>query len=187
MSSNMDRLEDARRDYIESVAETMEMYGLSPSMGRLFGIMFFHDGPLTLDEMRNFTGMSKTSMSTGVRALSNLKLVHKKWKKGVRKDLYEAEHDQFRSFVDFFAHLWEKEIELNQKTLIKTEKKLKQLIEDPDTSLEVAEQAQADLDRLAQAKRYYAWLHDMVEAFETGKIFSYVPIPEDATSTTKRE
>lgn len=73
----MDQLEEARSDYIESLAETMRMYGLSPSMGRLFGIMFFHQEPMTLDEMRQRTGMSKTSMSTGVRELSRLKLVQK--------------------------------------------------------------------------------------------------------------
>lgn len=66
MMGSSEKIEQARQDYIESLAETMEMYGLSPSMGRLFGIMFFHDEPMTLDEMRGLTGMSKTSMSTGV-------------------------------------------------------------------------------------------------------------------------
>ncbi|OYD10003.1 hypothetical protein CHM34_02555 [Paludifilum halophilum] len=178
----MSHIENARRDYIESLAETMEMYGLSPSMGRVFGIMFFHESPMTLDEMRNLTGMSKTSMSTGVRALSELKLVHKKWQKGVRKDLYEAEHDQFRSFVEFFARLWEKEIELNQKALAKTEKKLIRLMEEDQTPEEEARQAKEDLKKLAEAKRYYAWLRNLVSVFENGDIFQYVPIPDDPDS-----
>ncbi|MDR6224714.1 choline uptake/conversion transcriptional regulator CudC [Desmospora profundinema] len=178
MGSQMMKIEEARRDYIESLVETMEMYGLSPSMGRLFGIMFFHDEPMTLDEMRHQTGMSKTSMSTGVRALSRLKLVHKKWQKGVRKDLYEAEHDQFRSFVDFFAQQWEKEIELNQVSLRKSEQKLRALLDDPLLSDEDRAQVLRDLDKLDNAKRYYQWLGHLVEAFETEEIFKHVPIPD---------
>ncbi|PTX55007.1 DNA-binding transcriptional regulator GbsR (MarR family) [Melghirimyces profundicolus] len=177
--SSSEKLEQARRHYIESLAETMEMYGLSPSMGRLFGIMFFHDEPMTLDEMRKLTGMSKTSMSTGVRALSRLKLVHKKWQKGVRKDLYEAEHDQFRSFVDFFSQLWEKEIELNQKNLTKTERNLKSLLQDPELTPEERDQVEEDLEKLKRARRYYTWLDHLVDAFESGDIFKYVPIPDE--------
>ncbi len=173
------KLEEARREYIESLTETMEMYGLSPSMGRLYGIMFFHEKPMTLDEMCQRTGMSKTSMSTGVRALSRLKLVHKKWQKGVRKDLYEAEHDQFRSFIDFFSQLWEKEIQLNEKALAKTEKKLKDLLDSDDIDPDTAQQIHRDLEKLTEAKRYYAWLERMVKTFENGRIFELVPIPDD--------
>lgn len=173
------KLEQARRPYIQSLAETMEMYGLSPSMGRLYGIMYFHEEPMTLDEMRNHTGMSKTSMSTGVRALSDLKLVHKKWQKGVRKDLYEAEHDQLRSFVEFFCHLWEKEIELNKKGLMETQQALKQLLETEDLSPDEKAQVVRDLEKTREAQRYYAWLKRLVDTFESGEIFAKVPIPDE--------
>ena len=53
--------------------------------------MFFHNEPLTLDDMTEELGMSKTSMSTSVRALSDLKLVERAWKRGVRKDLISSE------------------------------------------------------------------------------------------------
>lgn len=177
--TTQDRLETARRDYIESLAETMEMYGLSPSMGRLFGIMFFQQEPITLDEMHQLTGMSKTSMSTGVRALSRLKLVQKKWQKGVRKDLYQAEPDQFRSFIEFFVNLWEKEIELNEKALYTSEEKLQKLLNAPDISPDDKVLAKQNLEKLSQSKRYYAWLRQLAEAFKSGDIFEFVPIPDE--------
>lgn len=176
----MDQLEEARRDYIESLAETMRMYGLSPSMGRLFGIMFFHQEPMTLDEMRQRTGMSKTSMSTGVRELSRLKLVQKKWIKGVRKDLYQAEQDQFRSFIEFFVHLWETEIELNEKALRASEEKLTKLLHDSGVKDEEKKQAEQDLEKLANAKRYYAWLRQLANTFKSGEIFDFVPVPGES-------
>jgi DNA-binding transcriptional regulator GbsR (MarR family) len=180
VAPHYEKLEEARRDYIESLAETMEMYGLSPSMGRLFGIMFFHEEPMTLDEMRQLTGMSKTSMSTGVRALSRLKLVQKKWQKGVRKDLYQAEQDQFHSFIEFFVYLWEKEIEINEKALNSTEQKLRDLLTDPKLSPDEAALVERDLQKLAKSKQYYAWLRALVQAFKNGDIFDLVPIPDDS-------
>ncbi|MBD1371858.1 GbsR/MarR family transcriptional regulator [Hazenella sp. IB182357] len=179
MAPHSDELEQARNAYISSLSETMEMYGLSPSMGRLFGIMFFHDEPMTLDDMRSLTGMSKTSMSTGIRTLSQLKLVHKKWQKGVRKDLYVAEHDQFRSFLDFFAHLWEKEIQINQKPLLETEIRLQENLKQQNCSEEEQIQIKRDLEKLYKAKQYYAWLGELVEKFKSGDIFNYVPVNED--------
>lgn len=179
MPDEESKLEQARRPYIQSLAETMEMYGLSPSMGRLYGIMYFHDEPMTLDEMRSHTGMSKTSMSTGVRALSDLKLVHKKWQKGMRKDLYEAEHDPLRSFIEFFCHLWEKEIEINKKGLMETKKALYQLLEKEGLSKEEKTLCKRDLEKIKEAQRYYAWLKRLVDTFENGEIFDKVPIPDE--------
>ncbi|SDW30119.1 DNA-binding transcriptional regulator GbsR, MarR family [Marininema mesophilum] len=172
------KIEEARRAYIESLTETMAMYGLSPSMGRLYGTMFFHEDPMTLDEMMDLTGMSKTSMSTGVRALSALKLVHKKWQKGVRKDLYEAEHDQVRSFIEFFCVMWDKEIELNARALSRAEENLNGLLDDPEITPEEVTNIEMDLNRLAKAKLYYTWLRNLVKTFESGEIFDHVPVPE---------
>ncbi|SFS58996.1 choline uptake/conversion transcriptional regulator CudC [Marininema halotolerans] len=172
------KIEEARRVYIESLTETMAMYGLSPSMGRLYGTMFFHEDPMTLDEMMDLTGMSKTSMSTGVRALSSLKLVHKKWLKGVRKDLYEAEHDQVRSFVEFFCVMWDKEIELNARAISRTEDDLRKLLDEADITPEETTMIYNDLERLTKAKLYYAWLKELVKTFESGKIFEHVPVPK---------
>ena len=87
----IERLEKARERIIESIAQNIHLYGLTPSAGRQYGTMFFHNEPLTLDDMTEELGMSKTSMSTSVRALSDLKLVERAWKRGVRKDLISSE------------------------------------------------------------------------------------------------
>lgn len=56
---------------------------------------------MTLDEMGVEMSMSKTSMSTGVRTLLDLKMVNKVWEKGSRKDLYVVEYDWYQTFTDF--------------------------------------------------------------------------------------
>ena len=88
------------------------LYGLTPSAGRQYGTMFFQNEPLTLDEMTEELGMSKTSMSTSVRALSDLKLVERAWKRGVRKDLYQVKDDWYQSFIDIFSIKWRRSVSL---------------------------------------------------------------------------
>ena len=65
-----ERLEKARKRIAESIAQNIHLYGLPPSAGRQYGMMFFQDRPLTLDDMSEELGMSKTSMSTSIRALA---------------------------------------------------------------------------------------------------------------------
>lgn len=77
----MEQLDKARERIIETIAQNIDLYGITPSAGRLYGMMYFHNDPLTLDDMKDELGMSKTSMSTSVRSLSDLKMVERVWKK----------------------------------------------------------------------------------------------------------
>lgn len=177
--TDFEKLNEARQPYTRSQAETMEMYGLHHSVGRLYGAMVFRDRPMTLDEMCAETGMSKTSMSTNVRELARLKLVRKSFVPGVRRDLYEVERNQYRSFIEFFTQIWGRAAELNLQGIADSENRIKKLLEDETMDAEVREMAQTNLDSLKTAKRYYEWLQSMTEAFERGDL--PVPIPEKET------
>ena len=74
-------------------------------------LMFFQNRPLTLDDMTEELGMSKTSMSTSVRALSDSKLVERAWERGVRKDLYQVNDDWYQSFIDMFSIKWRRSVD----------------------------------------------------------------------------
>lgn len=168
LSSRNQKLDDARHHYVQSLAETMELYGLNSSMGLLYGLMFFRDGPLTLDEMCAESGMSKTSMSVGIRELNRLKLVHKKIQKGVRKDLYEVERNHYRAFVEFFTLLWMTEVEQGKQGIAASEKALTELMESGELSDEEVLEVRRDLEKLERAKGYYAWLREMVTSMREG-------------------
>ncbi|PWZ98048.1 GbsR/MarR family transcriptional regulator, partial [Staphylococcus pseudintermedius] len=60
------KLEEAKDIVINSIAETMDLYGINRSVGNLYGIMLFKES-MTLDEMRQELQMSKPSMSAGVK------------------------------------------------------------------------------------------------------------------------
>lgn len=74
-----------RKRVIEAIGRNMDLYGVTLSTGHLYGLLFFADKPMTLDDMGREMEMSKTSMSTGVRTLLDLKMVNKVWSKGSRK------------------------------------------------------------------------------------------------------
>lgn len=171
-------LEKARERIIETIAQNIHLYGLTPSAGRQFGTMFFHNEPLTLDDMTEELGMSKTSMSTSVRALSDLKLVERAWKRGVRKDLYQVKEDWYQSFIDLFSIKWRRSISLHAVAVKKSLSEMKNLYENEDISEDLKALLETDIEKLEYMRDYFEWLDRLVDAFEEHDIFNLVP-PKD--------
>lgn len=180
-----EKIDKARERIIETIAQNIHLYGLVPSAGRQFGTMFFQNEPLTLDDMTEKLGMSKTSMSTSVRALSELKLVERAWKKGVRKDLYKVTDDWHQSFIDLFSIKWQRSVTLHSVAIKKSLAELEELLKDPDLNEELREVVQIDIDKLKYMKDYYNWLERVIDAFEDQRIFDFVPKHKDSKENTK--
>ena len=87
-------------------SKTIEMFDLSPVEARLFAFLYLEGEPLTLDEMSEALGKSKTSMSNSIRNLADFNLVTRVWKKGVRKDLYQANKQLFKIFMNSYINKW---------------------------------------------------------------------------------
>lgn len=169
------RLEQARERVIEAVSQNMNLYGVTESVGRLYGALYFQEGPLTLDEMKEELGMSKTSMSTSVRTLLELKMVEKVWRKGVRKDLYQAEPDWYQTFIDFFTIKWRSGISINVSAMEKSIADLRRLLDENEVDDEVKHLARMDIEKLTDALEYYDWLNRLVDSFESKEIFEFIP------------
>ncbi|MDG5786395.1 GbsR/MarR family transcriptional regulator [Evansella sp. AB-P1] len=170
--------EETKDQFIQSIAKNMTLYGITPSIGRLYGALYFSDTPMTLDDMRDELAMSKTSMSTGVRSLSDMKMVEPVFRRGVRKDLYRTEQDWYKSFTALFSRQWKKATETNIEEAdeaIGELEKIYNLTEDEELKSKI----ENDIERLAYAKEYYEWLLRFVEAVESGKIYELVPKTKD--------
>jgi DNA-binding transcriptional regulator GbsR (MarR family) len=173
------KLERARTRFIDSMAQNMNLYGVTPSVGRLYGLLYYSKEPMTLDCMKDELGMSKTSMSTSVRQLQELNMVEKVWKKGTRKDLYQSVDDWYETFSDLFSIKWRTGISLNITTIHKCIIELDELIKDDQTSNETKEAAKADKEKLKYALDYYDWLNRFVDSIESKEIFNFIPRQED--------
>ncbi|UTR13386.1 GbsR/MarR family transcriptional regulator [Salipaludibacillus sp. LMS25] len=175
------QLEHARNRFISEVAKNIHLYNITPSVGRLYGTVFFADKPMTLDDMSDALGMSKTSMSTGIRALSEANMVEQVWERGVRKDLYKTEDDWYKSFSNVFITRWRNATEMNMSAIKETKYMLTELCEQTYHD-EIKEKIQQDLKKLGKAEAYYDWLNDVIALFETGDIFTIIP-KREATDT----
>ncbi|MFC0215413.1 GbsR/MarR family transcriptional regulator [Paenibacillus chartarius] len=168
-------LAKARKRVIEAIGNNMDLYGITQSTGHLYGLLFFQNKPMTLDAMGEAMEMSKTSMSTGVRTLVDLKMVNKVWEKGSRKDLYEVELDWFQTFADFFSLKWRKALDINLHALRKSKSELLELAGRFPDNEQLQAQLKADVAKMDEAVRYYMWLDRLIESFETGDIFQFIP------------
>ncbi|MFD2042779.1 GbsR/MarR family transcriptional regulator [Ornithinibacillus salinisoli] len=173
-----EKYEETIEKFIQVIAKNMNLYGMTSSVGRLYGTLYFADEPMTLDDMRDALEMSKTSMSTGVRALSDMKMVEPTFKKGFRKDLYQSEEDWYKSFTSLFGNRWRKHTESNieeANEAIDELVKIYHKTEDP----ELRNKINSDIERLRYAKNYYDWLMKFIRVIESGEIFQYIPKNED--------
>jgi len=169
------RLKKARERVIDSIGKNMDLYGITLSIGHLYGHMYFSNGPVTLDELSKKMEMSKTSMSTGVRTLVDLKMIDKVWGKGSRKDFYEATPDWYQNFSDYFSIKWRKAVEGNTNALNRSLAELRALRAENEDNVPLSAYIEQDEAKIIEALKYYRWLLRFIETLETGKIFELVP------------
>src|SRR5690625_1822355 len=173
-AKDWEKYEETMEKHIQVIAKNMNLYGITSSIGRLYGVLYFADQPMTLDDMRDALEMSKTSMSTGVRVLSDMKMVEPAFKKGIRKDLYQPDEDWYKSFTSLFGNRWRQHTETNIEQADQAMRKLKQL-QNTTNNKDLQEKIKMDINRLNDAKNYYKWLMEFIAVVESGDIFNYVP------------
>lgn len=78
---------------IENLSRISEFWGYSRAMGGLYAALYLSPGPLSLDELIPIVGVTKGAISTNIRALEQLGMVHRHLRTGDRKDYYEADTD----------------------------------------------------------------------------------------------
>ena len=95
-----EEIEEIRKIIIESLGRSFAFYGMNETTGYIYGLLYFEDQPLGLDEMAGKLGVSKATISLNIRLLLQLKMVQKIWMKGSRKDYYLAERDFNKIFQE---------------------------------------------------------------------------------------
>ncbi|WP_019157004.1 choline uptake/conversion transcriptional regulator CudC [Robertmurraya massiliosenegalensis] len=168
------KLEEAKDKVIGAIAETMDLYGVTPAAANLYATMYFKE-QMTLDEMRTELGMSKPSMSTSVRKLQEIEMVKKTFTRGSRKHTYVAEKNFFRSFIAFYCQMWEREVKMNLEAVEEAQEDFINVIKDSSSTPEIVAEAKKYYDQLEESKTYYRWLENLVKSIKSGEIFEYLP------------
>lgn len=161
----INEIEEIKNEAIFTLAKLIHLYGLTLSESRLFSIMFLENNPMTLDEMSQSLGMSKTSMSTGVRSLLDAQMVERTWKKGIRKDLYMVEEDLYKTFSNAFIDQWHSVIQHNTKTFSEISKQIGSLsskIQDADLQASIAQYSH----KVENIIDFYKWLAEIFKEIQ---------------------
>lgn len=172
MSLHSNEMEAIETQFVEKITDNMQSFGVSTTVGRVLGIIYMRQKPMTLDELSVETGMSKTRMSQVVREMIDLNIAERVFIKGVRKDLYQVEQDYYQTFISLFTSTWHKAINKNKHF----EQKLKGMLHDLQEMDGTDEQViNETLREIHEWMNYYDWIRRLVTFFESGEIFEYVP------------
>lgn len=86
-------LNEARQTFIQGMSRISQFWGFSKAMGAIFGALYLSPKPLCLDDLVREVNVSKGAVSTNIRSLERLGMVHKHIQIGERRDFYTAETD----------------------------------------------------------------------------------------------
>jgi DNA-binding transcriptional regulator GbsR (MarR family) len=86
-------LTNIKKEFTEGLSQISRFWGFPKGMGAIFAVLYISPTALSLDEIVAETGLTKGAVSTEVRTLARMGLVHRSTKLGDRKDYYTAETD----------------------------------------------------------------------------------------------
>lgn len=89
-------LPEVKEEFVQGLSQISQFWGLPKSMGAIFGVLYLSPVELSLDEIVEQTGFTKGAISTSVRTLARMGLIHRQTKLGDRKDYYVAESDFYK-------------------------------------------------------------------------------------------
>ena len=92
-----DELIQIKQNFVEGLSGISQFWGFPKGMGAIFAVLYLSPNPLSLDEIVEQAGLTKGAISTNVRALSRMGLIHPVTRLGDRKDYYEAETDFYKA------------------------------------------------------------------------------------------
>ena len=84
-------LKKIKKEFAQGLSQISRFWGFPKGMGAIFAVLYLSPTSLSLDEIVKETGLTKGAVSTEVRVLARMGLVHRSTKLGDRKDYYEAE------------------------------------------------------------------------------------------------
>jgi DNA-binding transcriptional regulator GbsR (MarR family) len=119
-----DDLPQIKQNFVEGLSNISQFWGFPKGMGAIFAVLYLAPNPLSLDEIVEQAGLTKGAISTNVRALSRMGLIHPVSRFGDRKDYYEAETDFYTAIRSILKERQNSEFDRAVSSVKETLKKL---------------------------------------------------------------
>jgi DNA-binding transcriptional regulator GbsR (MarR family) len=148
----------AQARVVEAFGRAAEVYGINRSYGRLYGILYFADGELSLDELVEESGYAKSTVSSAMTSLERLHLVRRSSRPGEgRKAFFEAERDFWYVFKQLLDREGRRELSVMNRAIEDAEERL---AEAPDS-----ERAERTRQRVEDLRGIYDQFERLVGLF----------------------
>jgi DNA-binding transcriptional regulator GbsR (MarR family) len=159
----------ARERVIESMEQSAEVYGLSRSAGRIYGVLYFSEEPLSIPELVDETGYAKSTISNVTRTLTRIGLIHRRSSEGGgRRVHYAAEREIWFILQDVFQQYVQREIQTTLRTIQRAQAQLPDESEIETERIEELRATYDDLQEIATLASNFtaAELRDALESYD---------------------
>ena len=159
----------ARERVIESMEQSAEVYGLSRSAGRLYGVLYFSDEPRSIQELVEETGYAKSTISNVSRRLTRIGLVHRRSSAGGgRRVQYTAEREIWFILQDVFQQYVQREIQTTVRTIRRAQAQLPENSDSEAERIKELRETYEDLQEIVTLASTFsaAELRDALESYE---------------------
>ena len=143
-------LAGVRQRFLEGMGEISHFWGFSPVMGRMYGLLYLSEEPLTADTISEALAISKGNVSMNLRNLDRWGMVRKTRKKGDRKEYYEAEPNFVKIVLNIASERRNREFDRSLSTVSECLEQIK--------SAARGKEAVLVRDRLLRMERFFKTL-----------------------------
>lgn len=146
--------EDVTNEFIDTIGEGAERYGMTRVAGLLKGLMFVAREPLSLDDMAERLEVSKASVSTNIRLLERWKVVRRVFNRGDRKNYYELRGDLWEIETEIITTILKDELDWFTDSLDRWKRDLPEADEGKDADLEFLMKRFEEIGEYLEAARH---------------------------------
>lgn len=107
----LDRAEPVVREFIEHWGMMARSWGINPTMGELFALLYITATDWTADDLRLHLRVSRGNVSMNLRELMAWGVVHKVHRQGERREYFRAEADVWTLFRRILAERKRRELD----------------------------------------------------------------------------
>lgn len=165
--TDLEKLTEARNNIYDAFGRCFALYGMPEVIGHIYGVLYFADRPMGLEDIAGELRVSKATVSINARVLEAIKCVRKVWQKGSRRDYYEAERDFTKIFIEILKNNVKKELEITNAAIDRSKELLTGIAGTPDK--ELREKVKADSNLITKLEKDYKWYGRLMEIFGAGE------------------
>ena len=159
----------ARERVIESMEQSAEVYGLSRSAGRIYGVLYFSEEPLSIPDLVDETGYAKSTISNVTRTLTRIGMIRRRSSDGGgRRVRYTAEREIWFILQDVFQQYVQREIQTTLRTIQRAQAQLPDGNEPETEQIEELRATYEDLEEVVSLVSEFtaAELRDALESYD---------------------